>query len=470
MPKGSTIMGEPPLGFDDLIQFARRDFGAFVMLLLPELRDQKQLVPAPYLDVMFEALMLVREGGKDRVIFNLPPGFMKSWIVSVLFVAWMLGVEPSQRILCISYGDELALQLSRLTRRIMISRRYRLVFPRTCFAKAAEHLLSTTKGGQRLAIAVGGPAAGFRADLVIIDDPMQPNEVASEARKQALRDWYASVVEQRLTPGAAIVVVMHRIASDDFTATLLASGEWFRLSFPLIAIETNNYFDRFGNHLWMRKPGNLLSPRWMTQEKVDEIRRRLPKAIFESQYQQNPQFGGTGICSIDRLSRYQNRSHYELIIHVWDLAATRNGGDFTVCAKFGLTRDALGREVFDLFGILRLQVELPDVRALIREQDRLDRPALIAIDGVGIGRGIVQELGREMSHITPGPRSMLKTPRMRRCGVSTTRCPPCMTGWCGCPRSCRGSKPSSMSSPPSPPAAMTTKSTPCASSPPIAST
>ena len=75
-----------------------------------------------------------------------------------------------------------------------------------------------------------------------------------------------------------------------------------------------------------------------------------PKEIFEGQYQQNPQFGGSGICSIDRLARYHEASHYELLIHCWDLAGTKNGGDWTVCAKFGLTRDEKGREILDLIG------------------------------------------------------------------------------------------------------------------------
>jgi len=144
---------------------------------------------------------------------------MKSLIVSMLFTAWLLGVEPAKRILCISYGEDLTRQLSRQTRRVMTSRLYRRIFPGTVLANQAEDLLTTTKGGQRLATAVGGPVAGFRAELTIIDDPMQPDEVASELKKQGLRDWYSGVVEQRLVPDGAMIVVMHRLAPDDFTAS-----------------------------------------------------------------------------------------------------------------------------------------------------------------------------------------------------------------------------------------------------------
>jgi hypothetical protein len=123
---------------------------------------------------------------------------MKSLIVSVLFTAWLLGVEPAKRILCISSSDDLTRQLSRLTRRVMTSRRYHRICPGTVLSKQAEDLLTTPKGGQRLATAVGGAVAGVRSELTIIDDPMQPDEVASElkafatgipASSRAPRSW-----------------------------------------------------------------------------------------------------------------------------------------------------------------------------------------------------------------------------------------------------------------------------------------
>ena len=100
MPAPSKDRRSAALGVDDLIQLARLDFGVFAVVMFPELHDSKQMVPAPYVNVMAEALMSVWDGAEKRLIFNLPPGHMKSLIVSVLFSAWLLGVEPSKRILC----------------------------------------------------------------------------------------------------------------------------------------------------------------------------------------------------------------------------------------------------------------------------------------------------------------------------------------------------------------------------------
>ena len=386
----------------DLIAPARVDFFVFAILMFPVLHDTKEMIPAPYVEVIAEGLMNTRRGGPQRLIYNLPPGHMKSLLISILYTAWRLGVNPSERIICASYSDDLAHQLSRLTRQVMLSSRYRRIFPGTVLDKKAQDSLTTTKGGQRYATSVTGPIAGFRADLIVIDDPMQPNEVASENAKQKLRDWYSGVVLQRLLPGGVIVVVMHRLAPDDLTATLVEDGGWRQIALPLIAVQANFYQNMRSRVLMRRKPGDLLNPGWLTADEVEKLRASLPPHIFEAQYQQKPQWGGSGICTIDRLARYAEPPPFELIIHSWDLAATKGGGDFTVCAKFGLAKDPSGRDIFYLTGIVRMRVELPDVRAHIAALNEAEKPALIIMDGVGIGMGTCQELKQQgFKHIMP---------------------------------------------------------------------
>jgi hypothetical protein len=48
--------------------------------------------------------------------------------------------------------------------------------------------------------------------------------------------------------------------------------------------------------------------------------------VFASQYQQRPEAGGTGYCSIERLARYAEAPPFELIVHSWDIASTNGGG------------------------------------------------------------------------------------------------------------------------------------------------
>jgi predicted phage terminase large subunit-like protein len=48
-----------------------------------------------------------------------------------------------------------------------------------------------------------------------------------------------------------------------------------------------------------------------------------------------------------------------------------------------------------LLEVIRLKLELPEVMAAIRSENRKDKPALIAIDERGVGLGVYQTLRRE---------------------------------------------------------------------------
>jgi hypothetical protein len=253
--------GAVPIG--DLIRLARLDFGIFVALVFPVLHAGKNMVPATYINLIVEALMRTTAGGGRRLIFNLPPGYMKSTLITVFYTAWRLGVNPSEKIISISYGDDLSHDLSRKTRQVMQSGVYQKIFPRTVLDKKAEDAITTIQGGLRYSTAVGSDIAGFRADLIIMDDLIQPDAALNELMKQKLREWYYGVVAQRLrdqTRGV-IVLVMHRLAPDDLTQTFIEEGSWYHIPLPLIATRREQYKSGTnGRMLHIREVGDVLSP------------------------------------------------------------------------------------------------------------------------------------------------------------------------------------------------------------------
>jgi predicted phage terminase large subunit-like protein len=387
---------------EQLIALARTDFATFVELVFPILHDGKSIKYAPYIDFVCCLMMGAGQPSRLRIIVNMPPGYMKSLLISVLFVAWRLGVSPGDKFICASYGDDVAHKFGRMTRAVMQSPLYRAMFPKTVLTKTAEDCLETSQGGCRYATAVGSDIAGFRANYILIDDPMQPDEAHNAAAKQKVVDWYDGVIAQRLLANGVIIVVMHRLSPDDFCGTLEETGNWFVLKLPLIAEQDLNYGDGRGNVLWAAKQGDLLNPAYKNQDDVDRLRREINSAVFDAQCQQRPRYSGTGYVSIERLHRYDTPPAFECTIHSWDIAATKDGGDWTVCLKFGLSKSPAG-DIVHLIGIVRTRIELPDVREAIIAQDTVDKPALIVIDGNGIGRGVLQDLKRRgMTNILPG--------------------------------------------------------------------
>jgi hypothetical protein len=48
----------------------------------------------------------------------------------------------------------------------------------------------TTMHGYRLATSVGGVLPGRGADLIILDDPLKPDQALSEAQRERVNEWY----------------------------------------------------------------------------------------------------------------------------------------------------------------------------------------------------------------------------------------------------------------------------------------
>jgi phage terminase large subunit-like protein len=78
-------------------------------------------------------------------------------------------------------------------------------------------------------------------------------------------------------------------------------------------------------------------------------------------------------------------------MHSWDIGATLQGNP-SVCTKWGVAADPAGRDNLYLTDVVRLKVEIPDVRAAIKAHDKLDKPDVIILDHRGVGIGVYQDL------------------------------------------------------------------------------
>ena len=157
---------------------------------------------------------------------------------------------------------------------------YNAIFPGTILTKTAENFLETSQGGLRYATNVGGEIAGFRANYIILDDPMQPDDSHRAEAKQKLVDWHEGVIAQRLLAEGTILVVMHRLAPDDFCATLQEAGHWHVVKLPLIGEEEHVYKDYRGHVLWHRKVGEVLNRNYRNEGEVATLKRELSPRGF----------------------------------------------------------------------------------------------------------------------------------------------------------------------------------------------
>ena len=207
----------------------RQEFIRFAARCFYDLNPQTELALNWHLEVIAAKLTAVREGKIQRLIINLPPRHLKSLLASVAFPAWCLGHDSSAQILCVSYAQDLSDKLARDCRSIMMSPWYRRIFPtRLASHRQAVEEFVTTRQGYRLATSTGGVLTGRGADLILIDDPLKPEEALSDARRQATNEWYDHTLYSRQNDKrrGAIVIIMQRLHEYDLVGHVLAQESW----------------------------------------------------------------------------------------------------------------------------------------------------------------------------------------------------------------------------------------------------
>jgi predicted phage terminase large subunit-like protein len=286
----------------------RLNFGAFAYAAYEVVHPGEPLVPNWHIDCICHRLAGMESGQVSiRLVVNLPPRSLKSYLVSVAWVAWMLGRNPCLRIICASYSEDLASKFSRDCRALMESPFYKRIFrTRLNPKKSTEGEFETTKRGSRLATSVGGTLTGRGGDIIIIDDPTKANDANSQVALETANEWFRNTALSRLNSQSKslVIVTQQRLHTNDLSGTLLDQG-WPSLIIPAVAIEAENYAVAEGE-VYHRPSGELLQPERDSPEVIEEIKRNVGSRIFAAQYQQNPTPPEGNMIKASWLSRYQS--------------------------------------------------------------------------------------------------------------------------------------------------------------------
>jgi hypothetical protein len=255
--------------------YAREHLYPFYRLTFPVLSPEAEFIPARHFQVLCTALEKVVTGETPRLLIPVPPRHGKSRLGSVALPAWILGRDPKAKIICASYGDQLARDFALRTRDLMRSNAYRSLFPQTALdvgGTALEELRTSAKG-YRLATSVQGVVTGKGANYIIIDDPMKAVEASSEAARNSIYDWVKTALMSRFDRPAdgRMVVLMQRLHQDDLIGRLQDEGGWAVLEMPGEAVQ-EQVFDLGGGERWIYKPGDLLFPEVFNQAALNQLR------------------------------------------------------------------------------------------------------------------------------------------------------------------------------------------------------
>lgn len=356
----------------------QRSLVAFVRKAWSIIEPDREYVHNWHIDTLAELLQKVSQGEIRRLLVNVPPGTMKSILISVMWPAWEWTRKPELRILAASYSDHLTVRDNLKMRDIVSSPWYRDLFGVTLVEdQNAKTLYKNTRGGQRVATSVGGKGTGEHPDRILIDDPLTADQARSEVERQSANDWFDQTISTRgVTRDTAIVVVMQRLHEDDLAGHLIARGGWEHLCLPMRYEARRAKTDTQPGHEpdprdQRTTEGELLWSGLFTEKIVRQLELDLGPYGTAGQLQQRPAPIGGGLFKREWFKIVDAAPVVARRARGWDTAGTESGGDWTVGVRIA---EAGG--LFYVEDVQREQLGPAGVDSLMKLTARLDGPEI----------------------------------------------------------------------------------------------
>ena len=183
-----------------------------------------------HIDAIADHLDAVSRGQIRRLLINMPPRHGKSTLVSVMWPSWEWTRAPWMRYLYASYAQVLSIRDSVACRRLIESPWYQDLWGGV-FQLSEDQNQKTRfdndRSGYRIATSVGGLATGEGGDRLVVDDPHNALEAASDVERENAIDWWKHSMSTRGNnpQTSARVIVMQRLHERDLSGVVLAEGQ-----------------------------------------------------------------------------------------------------------------------------------------------------------------------------------------------------------------------------------------------------
>jgi len=289
------------------------------------------------------------------LIVNVPPGTTKSITCSIMFPAWCWTNWSWMRFIVGSYSGMLSLEHAEICRDLIRSDKFISTFPeleikqdkdtKSNFRIVENRPDGTQRiGGNRYSTSVGGTLTGFHAHILIVDDPLNPKESASDVKIKAANHWMEQTLSTRKVDKVIVptILIMQRLHQDDPAGHMLAKMKEnvFHISLPG---EVRN-FRKFVRpvELILKYSDGLLDPVRMPWSVLDDMQSDLGQYGYAGQIGQNPTPPGGGMFKVDHFQVIDDLPKNAIIsqtIRYWDKAGSAGGGAYTVGVKMSRLKD-----------------------------------------------------------------------------------------------------------------------------------
>jgi predicted phage terminase large subunit-like protein len=332
----------------------------------------------------------------EGIIFNVPPRTMKSLLITVFFPIWVWTSDPSRRFMFVSYSEKLSTQHSVFRRSVIESDWYQERWSKVFSFSKDQNLKSHYENSERGAMFSTGmqaTATGLGGDILIFDDPLNPEQAVSQAEREAVNLRFDATFRSRINnPATGVkIIIMQRLHELDLTGHILSreAERWKHVSLPAIAEKDEEVLAPKGRVFKTRRAGTLLWPARLPQSFLDSQRVGMGSWAFNGQYQQSPAPIEGGIIKRQWVRFYrQLPEKFDFVVQSWD--CTFSGGsdnDFVagqVWARSGGKYYMLPYRAYDrldfaptMAAIKACHAKFPHAHAILIE-DKANGPAIIS--------------------------------------------------------------------------------------------
>jgi len=346
-----------------------------------------------------------------RLIINIPPGTLKSILVSVMYPAWTWIKESHLRYLCITNEQGLAIRDALRMKQIVSSQWYQSKWPIELKQDQNEKTLYLNdKNGHRQSQGITSSNTGKRGDCLLIDDPIDAKQAFSDVIRKSVNDTWDQSLSSRLNhlEESGVILIMQRLHEMDLSGYLRekVKSHWTILSIPM-RYEGFKTFDagRDINRPELDDPreekGELLFPKRFSKKAVESLEEDLGDYGTQGQLQQRPVALGGNILKENWWRIWPDDKKLPVCDHIfpsWDTAySTSDYKDtsYSACTRWGIFWDEQqNRHNIILLGGWADRVDYPDLRKKAIEITKENDIDCHLIEKKASGQSLIQDLRR----------------------------------------------------------------------------
>lgn len=278
-----------------------------------------------HLHAICDHLEAVTDGRITRLLINVPPGSMKSLLVSVFWQAWEWGPKglAHLRLVTTAFNDGPVLRDAGKFQTLIESEKFQALWP-IHLKRNSLSVMENTSMGDRRAVAFGS-LTSQRGNRLIIDDPHSTTTAESDTeRNKTTRQFREGALNRlRNQQTDAIVVIMQRLHADDMSGIIIK----LKMGFVHLMLPMEFEPDRACETcIGFKDPrsvaGELLDPVRFPRDVWEALKKQMTAYAVAGQYQQRPAPREGGIFKRHWFKPVPAVPAGALGVRGWDLAAS----------------------------------------------------------------------------------------------------------------------------------------------------